>query len=510
MNGRRAAALVVLGVWAAVLAAHVRREYFKPTAVRLAEGARALAPGTYFYVVRMNGRAIGFASSRLDTVPGGFVFEDLLRLDVPALDTVQEAVARTRIELGRALELRSFDFALASSLGRYSARGARNDDGSLALEIGGGSEVQRSTLHLGEDALHAAALPLRLAAAGELEPGRTVNARVFDPSVLESRNVRVEVTASDTLIVPDSAVADEATGRWHAVTYDTVPVWRVEESFAGVRTVSWLDGDGLIVRAETPLGFTLERTAYELARDEWQRARQDPTRAAGYGAIIESTAIASDVAPAAAGARDRLAVRLRDVDLAGFDLDGGRQSLRGDTLIVVRESLAALEPGYRLPFRGRGVDAEHLAATPLIQADDPAIRRRAARIARGTDDPLQVARRLNDWVYEELRKEIVPSVPSALQVLEARRGDCNEHTVLFVALARALGLPARTAAGLVEIDGRFYYHAWPEVWLGQWVAVDPTLGQFPADASHLRFIIGGLARQLELIRLIGRLRLEVV
>jgi len=95
-------------------------------------------------------------------------------------------------------------------------------------------------------------------------------------------------------------------------------------------------------------------------------------------------------------------------------------------------------------------------------------------------------------------------------VLAARRGDCNEHTVLYVALARAAGLPARAAAGLVHLDGRFYYHAWPEVWLGDWVAVDPTLDQFPADATHLRFVVGGLARQVELVRMIGKLKLEVL
>jgi len=62
----------------------------------------------------------------------------------------------------------------------------------------------------------------------------------------------------------------------------------------------------------------------------------------------------------------------------------------------------------------------------------------------------------------------------------------------------------------VYLDGRFYYHAWPEVYLGDWVAVDPTLGQFPADAAHLRITTGGLARQAELIRLIGSLKLEVL
>ena len=69
--------------------------------------------------------------------------------------------------------------------------------------------------------------------------------------------------------------------------------------------------------------------------------------------------------------------------------------------------------------------------------------------------------------YGMLEKKITFSVPNAVQVLETRQGDCNEHTVLYVALARALGLPARTAVGLVYVNGAFFYHAWPEVWLGE-------------------------------------------
>jgi transglutaminase-like putative cysteine protease len=95
-------------------------------------------------------------------------------------------------------------------------------------------------------------------------------------------------------------------------------------------------------------------------------------------------------------------------------------------------------------------------------------------------------------------------------VLRARAGDCNEHAQLYVALARAVGLPARAVAGLAYVGGKFYYHAWPEVFLGDWVAVDPTFGQFPADAAHLRFVIGGFSKQAELVRLIGRLRVDVV
>jgi transglutaminase-like putative cysteine protease len=113
-------------------------------------------------------------------------------------------------------------------------------------------------------------------------------------------------------------------------------------------------------------------------------------------------------------------------------------------------------------------------------------------------------------VHDSLDKRITFGVPNALRVLETKSGDCNEHTQLFVALARAIGIPARIAAGLVYLDGKFYYHAWPEVLLTDWTAVDPTFGQFPADAAHLRFVIGGLAQQADLLRLMGNLRIDVL
>ena len=98
-------------------------------------------------------------------------------------------------------------------------------------------------------------------------------------------------------------------------------------------------------------------------------------------------------------------------------------------------------------------------------------------------------------------------------MLRTKVGDCNEHTALFVAMARSIGIPARIAVGLVFMHGAFYYHAWPEVYitehagLGLWLPVDPTLNQFPADATHLRLARGGLDRQAAILPLIGRLKM---
>jgi hypothetical protein len=91
-----------------VLGWHVRREYFRPEAERLAAGARSLAPGAHWFVIRMDDAVIGIAQSALDTLPDGYRFRDETTLDVPALGRVHRSLTRTQIELGPALELRGF------------------------------------------------------------------------------------------------------------------------------------------------------------------------------------------------------------------------------------------------------------------------------------------------------------------------------------------------------------------------------------------------------------------
>jgi len=506
---RRVAATVILVVWALVMGLHIRREYFKPLAARLEARARSFAPGTYFYVVRMNGQAIGFAQTRLDTVATGFRFSDRITLDVPAAGTLHSATAITAINLSKSLALERFEFGLMSEVGNFRVNGSMRADGAIDLDLNAGGKAQKTTLPNDSLLLLDAAVPMRIAAADGLEVGRTFSVRVLDPSSLGVRESEIRVTARDTIVVPDSARVEN--GVWIASSTDTIPVWRLEQRFGSIVIGNWVDEDGQLVRAESALGYTLERTAFELADQEFKRARRDGSIAEGYGPIIEQTAIASNVDLSKSVYSDRMFIRLLNVDLEGFDLSGGRQQLRGDTLIITRERGFQTRPGYQLPYTGNMVPRETLEPAPLIQSDDPDIVEQAQRIAGNQRNPAEVARLLNEWVYNELDKDITLSVPSALQVLDAKQGDCNEHTVLYVALARALGLPARTAVGLVHVRGSFYYHAWPEVWLGNaWVAVDPTLGQYPADAAHLRFLVGGLARQVELIRLIGRLGLEVL
>ena len=502
-------AVTIVAIWVAMVGRQVRREYFQPELTRLAEAAVALAPGVSFYTLRMGERNVGQATSRLDTIPEGFELEDVMVLDLPALGQTGSAVARTLVRLNPALIMESFSFSLDSEVGTFRADGTLGADSTLHVTIDAGGSEQEISYRLAEPPIFSAALPIRIAMAGELEVGNTLRLPVFDPSTLATRAVEVHVLEHDTLVVPDSAYLNPSTNRWEPARYDSIPAWKIAEVHGGVQVESWVDHDGRVISASSALGFTMEKTEYELARQAQEDSRGVATLAIDQDVIL-STAIRSNADLGSVEEYDVLRFRLTRVELAGFQLDGGRQTLRGDTLIVRRENWAAVEPDFSLPYKLMDM-REELEAEPLIQSDDPRIQREARQaVGRWLRDPKAAAQRLTTRVDRMLEKSVTFSVPSALQVLESRQGDCNEHTVLYVAMARALGLPARTAVGLVYLNNSFFYHAWPEVWLGEWVAVDPTFGQYPADAAHIRFVIGGLAQQVEIIRLIGRLNIEVI
>ena len=198
----------------------------------------------------------------------------------------------------------------------------------------------------------------------------------------------------------------------------------------------------------------------------------------------------------------------------GFDLDDARQKARpgadGETVLTV----TAREPAAQVPGRDvpRGKPAERgdedQAATIEIDWDHPEIRALAAATVGSTPGTWAAARKLSHEVYSRIDKVYGQSRDRASEILRQGKGDCTEHTRLFVALARASGIRAREVKGLVYANyGQggpgLYWHAWPEVKVGdEWIAVDPTFGQDVADATHIAL---GRGTRQDAIALVGAL-----
>ena len=139
----------------------------------------------------------------------------------------------------------------------------------------------------------------------------------------------------------------------------------------------------------------------------------------------------------------------------------------------------------RLPVAGLAFKP-YLQPTGRINSNAPEIVKLAREIAGKDRDARSVAGKLGEWTFSNLKWKKVESV--AVETLASREADCLEHSELYVALARSLGLPARVVTGAAYSGGSFGAHAWVEIYLGRWVEIDPTWGTLDGvDATHLRF-----------------------
>lgn len=481
----RALSTATLVAWAAVMAALVHRSYVDASATLAADLARygsdAVWRGVYY-----RGEKIGFTVSQTIPRDDGFELQEDGRLQMALLGAETAAAIRTVARVDSTFTLRGFEFSLDPGTGALAVRG-RIDGRHLTIDITTASGSHREERDLDEPPALSLNLSRRLANGG-LVPGARHQWTIFDPATL--RNAPVVVSVGRREIVRVSGLAP-------------IPAFRVEMEFGGLRTTSWVTDTGEVVREESPLGLITVRESSANAR-----AMAVPRQM--QVDLLQTAAVAPRMRTRIDEPRDvrRLQIRLTGVDLRGLDIDGITQHVDGD--LVVLDDPQRLQPGPR------DIDAaRYLAPEPFIESDAPEIRAEATRAVGDARRPRDRAERLTRYVNALLDKKPTVSLPSAREVLRTKVGDCNEHTALYVAMARASGIPARIAVGLVYIHGAFYYHAWPEVYLeatsgGMWLPVDPTLNQFPADATHLRLARGGLDRQAAILPLIGRLKIDVL
>jgi hypothetical protein len=482
----RAGSALVLAAWVVQMAVLVDRSYLQASSLNLAADLSRYGSAAQWRGVYYRGDKIGFTVGETVALPDGYELREDGRLQMALLGATTAARVRTLVRVDRAFTLRSFEFSLDPGTGAVEVSGAVEGK-RLDLTIATPSGRRTESRELTETPALSLSVPRRLAAAG-LRAGAHHELSLFDPATLRNAPLVVDVEAREIV---------RASGR-------PVPAFRVRTRFGGIVSFSWITDTGEVVKEESPLGLVVVRETQERAVEMGVPGdvRTDMLEAA---AVVPSGNVRIDDP----GAVERLRLRLQNAEgLDPADLDGAGQTVTGDAFEI--RDLQDAAPGPPDPEAAR-----FLAPEPFIESDAPEIVAEARTAVAGASGPRERAERLVRHVNELLEKKPTVSLPSALEVLRTRVGDCNEHTALFVALARASGLPARIAVGLVYLRGGFYYHAWPEVYVEErgralWLPVDPTLNQFPADATHLRLARGGLDRQAVVMPLIGRLRMTDV
>ena len=158
----------------------------------------------------------------------------------------------------------------------------------------------------------------------------------------------------------------------------------------------------------------------------------------------------------------------------------------------------------------------------MIQSDDPAIVAEAKKAKDGETEPWRVAVALESYVNRVItKKNYTQTFATASEVAKSHEGDCTEHAVFLAALARACGLPARVAMGLVYMEqqgkGGFGYHMWTEIYMNdRWIPMDGTLGMAGIGAGHLKITQSSLQGDvgcgafLPVTQVIGRLKIQIL
>ena len=498
---------VILTAWVVMIGFLVKREYFTAEPRwYLGMALPDTATVEWWSGIYMGGEKVGYAYTR--RVSEGDTLFRIISTQLLRLTTLGQAQVinlRSEATLNRDLSLRSFSFAMSTdnAASSLTAPTRRRSPMGTAFEVQGGvdSDRLRVMVRQGGDAeKREQIIPLdgpiyidaslgMLLGRGGFEVGEQLTVPTFDPATMGTITTEIRVAALDTIDL-------------HGLR---LSAYRLEAEYLGFTVRVWVNEQGEELRGEVPLGMVTITTVRE-GRDQALSEGWDESTTLD---LVNLAAIPAGVMKIE-GARqaDSLSVKLSGIDLGEFDLTFGRQELIEQIVEIKKEDLSQLED-YDLPSTDRA-NRFYLRSTPFIQSDNSRIARRARSLIGQERSARAFAEQLVHWVYNYLEKVPTAGVPTALEVLNRRAGDCNEHTVLFTALARAAGLPALMNAGVVYLDGQFYYHAWPSVWLGDWVAVDPTFDQFPADATHISFVRGGLDRQVELMKIIGRVKIDVV
>lgn len=134
-----------------------------------------------------------------------------------------------------------------------------------------------------------------------------------------------------------------------------------------------------------------------------------------------------------------------------------------------------------------------LRSTPMTEADE-AIRAFAEEVAEGDTGSLAALHRLNAALQSRFsidRGRPDPTL-SAADAFGKEKATARDMAQIFVAAARAGGVPARYVTGYCDLAGdhRPTAHGWADAWVEGigWIGFDPTLGLSPEE-HHVRIAV---------------------
>ncbi|MBW2136753.1 MAG: transglutaminase domain-containing protein [Deltaproteobacteria bacterium] len=437
--------------------------------------------------IYLKDQKVGYSVSLIKPFEGGYFIQDEIFLRLNLMGEGNGVYTLTQSRVDKDFLLEDFYFVMTSGAVRYQVSGKVEGD-QLVIKTGKGREQRSMRIPLKVRPVIGVGLA-HFFKTRPMRVGDTYSLPLFDPSSMSQKDVSIRVVAEEPI-------------RLKRMTYDS---FRLEAEMMGKKLTFWLNEDGEVLKEEGFMGLTTVKSSAALAPLDLESTEDLD--------LYELTAIKVDKTLPDPGTLSYIKIEVEGSDPTLLDprlWGNGRQRFQGGVIEIFKEK-RVLPVSYSLPREDYPEELNlYLDPEFNIESDDQALIDAVAEITGGDRNPLSVTRKILAWVYRSLEKRPVVSVPSALEVLRTRRGDCNEHATLLTGLLRAAGIPARISIGLVYSRKKFFYHAWTEAYIEKWVSLDATLNQMPVDVTHIKLLEGNLDKQVEIARLIGNLKLRIL
>lgn len=470
--------IIIVIVWVILFGMLLRRDYFiKTIDTRESQIIRKDREESFSGVYFKDDR-IGYVKNRLVEDGENYRLFQEAYLVLNIMEQSHPVHLVINAGLDQTMLLQNFDFSLSSPFYVMSATG-KVDGSTINFNLTTGKEQISDSIRLATPPFLSTNRRSYLLKQN-LKPGDKLKIPYFDPISLSGKDTVLEYKGYDKILIK---------GRVHRLHHFI-------ESFSGMRINSWLDESGKVIKEESPAGFTFIAEPEFKATDIKTEGKE----------ILSSVSVKLEGAmPADYATRSRLRYRLSYPPEAEVEVDLDRQESAAGLLTVSREEIPAKSAEPCLNSEAK------LAATPYVQTNHARITELTGSMITAGMSSLEKVRTISAWVFNNLEKRPVLGIPDALTTLTTRLGDCNEHAALFAAMARNIGIPTRIVAGVTFHEGAFFYHAWNEVCLGgNWLSVDTTKNQIPADVTHIKFVEGETSEQIKIGALLGNLRIEVI
>jgi hypothetical protein len=263
----------VVALWIVGLLLMARRNANRSEVEQLAEVSLRVQPATFYYVVERDGQQIGAASSAIDTTVQNLVSEEYFVGDIPSSPggRLERTSARWQTTLSRGFRLQRMTIDIARATLPFSIRAAVQEDTTLVVAVArSGRVTPPKRVDFVAPVFTPALAPVAFMLGGSHDVGRAQTMSLFEPTTRTVLRPELKIHAESLFTVVDSAALDAA-GNWAVAHRDTVRAWRIESAPGEVS--AWVDAEGRVVAARMAAGFSLTRTAFEIAFKNPQTSR---------------------------------------------------------------------------------------------------------------------------------------------------------------------------------------------------------------------------------------------